>query len=313
MPNNHRKERVQGLLDTRHSVQWMLLCTLSIVLAVPGLLQVSTSAGRRSFSQINLSADRAIHSSQPNLAISLEWFRSGLSLAALLLGVQILRSTRRKARLAIIRDERERLARDLHDTVIQGCTGVSILLEAIASTSEDKQNMQRELLDFAREQARRTVDDARSAVWDLRQASADQNLVEALKEVGAQISRESGSHIDVRHNVHSLRMPARSIEEISMTVREAISNAARHSGSEKIVVDLRSEKKSLRISVQDYGCGISEAAKPEDSRHYGILGMHERMKRLGGGLQIDCMPGEGTTVQLILQWASMRGRLLGRA
>lgn len=305
-------EWMQELLDTRLSVQLMLLCTLFIVLAVPGILQVPTLAGRRSFSQITLSTDRVIRASQANTDVSLEWFRSGLSLAALLLGVQTMRSMRKEARLAIIRDERERLARELHDTVIQDCTGMSILLEAIATTNEDKQNMQRELLDFAREQARRTVEDARSAVWDLRQTSADQNLVEALKALGAQISRVSGSHIDVRHNVQSLRMPARSIEEISMTVREAISNAVRHSGSEKIVVDLRSEKKSLRISVQDYGCGISEAAKPEDLRHYGILGMHERMKRLGGGLQIDCMPGEGTTVQLILQWGTMRGSLLGR-
>jgi signal transduction histidine kinase len=216
------------------------------------------------------------------------------------------RAMRIQSRLAIVKQERERLARELHDTVIQDCTGLSVLLEAMASAAERDEPMPRDLLDCAREQARRTVDDARNAVWNLRRPEMDTDLVAALQDLAAQMTSDGGSSINVRHNVASLPVPASSAAEISMTVREAICNAVRHSGTEKILVDLCSDREGLRVSIQDYGCGLSAAVKPGDSKHFGIVGMRERMQRLGGGLQIDDMPGAGTTVNLMLRWGSVR-------
>ena len=84
-----------------------------------------------------------------------------------------------------------------------------------------------------------------------------------------------------------------------MAVREAVCNAVRHSGSETVVVDLRSSKEELTLSICDYGCGMRKDEFPAEGMHYGIAGMDERMRRLGGGLQIDGIPGVGTTVQLL--------------
>jgi len=222
-----------------------------------------------------------------------------------------IRAMRIQFRVSIVKEERERLARELHDTVIQNCTGLSVLLEAMASAAERNEPMPRELLDCAREQACRTVDDVRNAVWNLRRPEKDTDLVAVLHDLAAQMTSNGGSSINVRHNVASLPVPASSADEISMTVREAICNAVRHSGTEEILVDLCSDREGLRVSIQDYGCGLSATVKPGDSKHFGIVGMQERMQRLGGGLQINGMPGTGTTVNLMLRWGSAASRWYG--
>jgi signal transduction histidine kinase len=91
-----------------------------------------------------------------------------------------------------------------------------------------------------------------------------------------------------------------------MAVREAVRNAVRHSGSETIIVALRCSKEDLTLLIRDYGCGMHQDRLSVEERHYGIVGMQERMRRLGGGLQIDGMPGAGTTVRLQLRWGSVR-------
>jgi signal transduction histidine kinase len=229
-----------------------------------------------------------------------------ITLPSALLILRRLREMRIQSHVAIVKGERERLARELHDTVIQDCTGVSVLLEAIAGALERDEPIPKDLLNCAREQARRTVDDARNAICNLRRPEKGTDLVAALQNLAAQMTANGKTSVSVRHNVTCLAVPASSANEISMTVREAICNAARHSGTEKILVDLCSDTQGLRVSIQDYGCGLLAAVSPSDSKQFGITGMQERMRRLGGNLQIDGMPGAGTTVNLMLRWGSMR-------
>lgn len=207
-----------------------------------------------------------------------------------------------KTRNDAIREERERMARELHDTLIQGCASVSMMLEAIASTSV----AQSDLLHLAREQSRQTVEEAREAIWALRRNGDEVDLVAALRSVANEVRLSSGKPLQIKHNVPNLPIPANSADEISMTVREALRNAVRHSGTERITVELRSGRKGLSICVQDLGCGIAANAPTPTSGHYGMLGMHERMRRLGGGVQVQAVPGGGTSVQLMLRWVSLR-------
>jgi signal transduction histidine kinase len=214
-----------------------------------------------------------------------------------------------RKRFAAVLEERERVAREMHDTVIQGCTGISALLEALVSAGvgESSEGLQSELLNHARDQARRTIDEARQAVWNLRDRPEKKiDLIEALRGVAAQTMRDGGSTVRIEHNVPYLEMDAIAANEILMAVREAVRNAMRHSGSETIVVDLRSSKEELTLSIRDYGCGMRKDKVPAEEMHYGIAGMDERMRRLGGGLQIDAIPGAGTTVQLQLKWGKIR-------
>src|SRR5690606_502897 len=107
------------------------------------------------------------------LACSVLLLAAGVWVAIRLYGEQT------RQRYAVMLAERTRLAREMHDTVIQDCVGISTLLEAASTVPSDSSTM-REFLDRARTQMRLTLDDARQAVWDLRNASPDRCATEAL-------------------------------------------------------------------------------------------------------------------------------------
>ena len=302
----HAKRRLQRSLIPVSLIGVSLCAVLLFVVmcssnAIPGTHTFAQHPGYVQVSHMSL-----LSYGLPNISMFLLGCVFSLALPLALWARRRLHAMRMEFRLAIVKEERERLARELHDTVIQDCTGLSVLLEAMASAAERDEPLPKDLLDCAREQARRAVEDARNAVWNLRRPEKDTDLVVELRDLATQMTSNGGSSVKVQHNVASLPVPASSAAEISMTVREAICNAVRHSGTEKILVNLCSDSKGLCVSIQDYGCGLSAAVKPSDSRHFGIVGMQERMRRLGGGLQIDDMPGAGTTVNLMLRWGSVR-------
>lgn len=201
---------------------------------------------------------------------------------------------------AAVLAERERVAREMHDTVIQGCTGLSALLEAFASRNPRLTGLDAELLKQAREQSSRTVDEARGAIWALRHPAMEQvDLVEALRAIAKQTVQNGSSTVRVQHNVSHCELPAGPANEIVMAIREALCNALRHSGSETVTLDLRRQAHALTLSVQDFGCGLRQGQQPPEM-HFGIAGMRERVQRLGGELSIDGVPGRGTTVTLQL-------------
>ena len=244
------------------------------------------------------------------------WFYllSAIAVAASIWGLYILRMRQMEKRFAAVYEERERVAREMHDTVIQGCTGISAVLEALVGTGmgESGESPQSELLNHARDQTRRTIDEARRAVWALRHRPEKKiDLIEALQRVASQAMRDGGQSVRVEHNVPRLEMGASAANEVLMAVREAVVNAVKHSGSETIVVDLRSNEKELTLSIRDYGCGMREDRVSVKEMHYGIAGMQERMRRIGGGLQIEGRPGAGTTVRLHLRWGKVRKELAG--
>jgi ligand-binding sensor domain-containing protein/signal transduction histidine kinase len=244
------------------------------------------------------------------------WFYllSAIAVAASIWGLHKLRMRQMEKRVAAVFEERERVAREMHDTVIQGCTGISAVLEALVGTGigESAEGPQSELLNHARDQTRRTIDEARRAVWALRHRPERKiDLIEALQKVASQTMRDGRRSVRVEHNVPHLEMGAGAGNEILMAVREAVVNAIKHSGSETVVVDLRSNEKELTLSSRDYGCGIREDGVSVKEMHYGIAGMQERMRRIGGRLQIEGRPGTGTTVRLHLRWGKVRKELAG--
>jgi len=228
-----------------------------------------------------------------------------------------LRLRQMRTRFSAVLEERNRLAREMHDTVIQGCTGTSALLEAIASTADENREAKRELLDYARVQMRSTINEAREAVWNMRHeqeadvdlVAADVDLVAALEGIAAQMSREYGSGIRFEHTQDELKVGAMQAHEILMTVREALYNSIQHSGANQAELTLhRSSNKDLEISIFDEGKGFSaERTDLAETGHYGILGMRERMQRLGGRLELKTAPSLGTTVRLMINM-SMIGR-----
>jgi ligand-binding sensor domain-containing protein/signal transduction histidine kinase len=233
------------------------------------------------------------------------WFYTLIAvlLAAVALGIYRLRLRQISARFAAVLDERSRLAREMHDTVIQGCTGISALLEGVASSAQHGQSPDMNLLDFARQQTRLIIDEARQAVWNMRhERESNLDLVVAMNDLATQIMREYRLQVSIEHGADAVNLQASAAHEVLMIVREATYNAVQHSGSERIDLDISTTKSDLVVRVHDHGHGFIENPPGSgDNGHYGMTGMRERMARLGGKLEVASLPGTGTTVTLRLR------------
>lgn len=199
-------------------------------------------------------------------------------------------------------EERNRLAREMHDTVIQDCIGLSALLEAVSSSDFTDKVLSHELVDHAREQVRTTIGEARIAVWNLRHSEPVGTDVGVLvREIAQQMHVKFGRPIACRVTGNVFPLPQQNTHEIVMIVREALWNAHTHAHSTQIDVYVAFNGDDLTIQVEDNGVGFDSAAVPvEEELHYGLIGMRERAQRLGGELNIQSSAGSGTTVQLLL-------------
>ena len=164
------------------------------------------------------------------------------------------------------------------------------------------------LLEYARVQARTTIEEARQAIWNMRhERENDVDLIATLAAVARQATRESDTGesrtiVAFNHKIDHLPVTSSMAHEILMTVREAVYNAVQHSSSPTIEIDLSIKGDNLIICVADQGSGFvfADGALPADG-HYGIVGMRERLQRLGGDVKISSETGVGTKVQLRLK------------
>jgi len=238
------------------------------------------------------------------------WFLALCALAALSFawGAYRLHLRNMRQRFAAVLEERNRLAREMHDTLIQGCVGVSALLEAASSAQAVSPSISNELLDRARNEVRATVDEARLAVWNLRH-SPGAGLIAALAELARRSERESGIPVKCEITGAPLALSAEHAERaerersLLMIIREALQNALRHAAPQQLSISLHFERHRLRVEIADDGCGFDAASlhsvnESADERHYGLLGMRERTEKLGGKFSLTSSHGGGTRVQL---------------
>lgn len=227
------------------------------------------------------------------------WFAAAGLIVLSLLVWAIYRSRVRILRLRFkaVLEERGRIAREMHDTVIQGCTSISALLEGISSLQHENSSLQRDLIEHARTQARVTIHEARQAVWNLRHKD---DLVLDIKRsivvIAEDIAREFGVPVHCKEEGRVFAIPGPCARELLMVVREAIYNAAIHGAPQQIEVAMVFTNAAIAVTVSDDGVGFLPASIEAGSLHYGIAGMRERMERLGGQLNIRSQPEHGTTV-----------------
>jgi signal transduction histidine kinase/streptogramin lyase len=228
------------------------------------------------------------------------WFLSLCLLAAGLLILLIYQSRIRSLRLRFkaVLEERNRLAREMHDTVIQGCTSISALLEAISSLRRENLALQENLLDHARMQVRSTIDEARQAVWNLRhKEDSVADLGSSAAAIAARTSEEFGIAVDCTEEGRSFSVRGSLARELLMVIREAVYNGALHGHPRRIQIKLVYTRDELDSSVHDDGCGFDpNTRRAEGAQHYGIAGMRERVERMGGRINIVSAPERGTTV-----------------
>jgi signal transduction histidine kinase len=207
------------------------------------------------------------------------------------------RSRREERRKAIL-EERNRLARDIHDTLAQGFAAILMQLQAAQREGAVLPSRVTSKLETAIELARRHLVDARRSVSGLRPhvTSAD-DLATTLKRVADLTSRTTDIRIDLA--VDDLPRYGDVIErEVAAIAEEALTNAVRHSSAQRITLRASSPRSiGLRLSVHDDGRGI---ARERRSAGFGMTSMHERAERIGASLTIVTAPRSGTEV--VVAW-----------
>jgi signal transduction histidine kinase/ligand-binding sensor domain-containing protein len=209
-----------------------------------------------------------------------------------------LRSLRRE--FAAVLDERNRVAREMHDTLIQGCIGVSTLLEAAANAQATSPALGADLLERARLEVRTAVEDARQAVWNLRRgASPGVRLIPAVLQLAHRVGLDAGIDVRVKTDGRPTNLDDSAERSLVLSIREALQNAIRHGAARHLSVHLQFGERHLRVDIVDDGRGFDlSQERAEADHHYGLVGMRERIERLGGEFHLTSAPGQGTTIAL---------------
>ncbi len=195
-------------------------------------------------------------------------------------------------------DQRLHLARELHDEPLQLFLHLARQLEHLARVPGVPGHVASGL-DAARQQALEAASRLRTLARDLRPPALDQlGLVAALSSLLADVEEETGVRAELSLHGEESRL-AREIELSAFrVVQESVRNSIRHSGASAVQVEVRYGLRELALSVADDGCGFDPGAVDElGSDHFGLLGMSERMRVLGGALAVRSSPGAGTRVE----------------
>jgi NarL family two-component system sensor histidine kinase YdfH len=189
--------------------------------------------------------------------------------------------------------ERQRMARELHDTLSQGLAGLILQLEAAdAHLAADRPERARGILEQSMEKARGTLKEARQAIDDLRQP-AGHDLAEAVEQEAERFTRATGIACEPFIELKSA-IPEGVIESAIRAVSEGLTNIARHARAKQVSLRLSEVGKELEIKIRDDGVGFAPQAV--QAGHYGLLGMRERVRLAGGRLDIQSDVGRGTCI-----------------
>jgi two-component system, NarL family, sensor histidine kinase YdfH len=201
--------------------------------------------------------------------------------------------------------ERQRMARELHDTLAQGIAGMIMQLEVTSAQIHRKNYPQaQQVLSQALSYARTTLQDARHAITDLRYRTprVDQ-LVSSVQEEIAHFFQATGivCHARLDDLVHT---PAHACEHVLRVIGEGLSNVAHHAQARQVSVEAKVVERWLSITVRDDGQGFDPANQLLYSGHYGLLGLQERANLVEGTLSLSSSHGGGTTLEFRIPLAT---------
>ena len=199
--------------------------------------------------------------------------------------------------------ERTRIARELHDTLLQSFHGVLLYLQTVSNELPGGQTKQK--LDSAIDRAAQAIVEGRDAVQGLRASTVEGNdLALAIRTLGEELSATASGprrpHFRVQlegtpRNLHPIVR-----DEVYRIAGEALRNAFRHAGAQRIEAEIRYDGRELRVRVRDDGKGIDSQHLTDEGRggHFGLRGMRERSKLIGGNLTVWSELNSGTEVEL---------------
>jgi signal transduction histidine kinase len=222
-------------------------------------------------------------------------------LAAACVGVVWARAAARRKRqeYQAVLSERNRVARELHDTLEQGLAGIALQLEAVSGSLEVSPDVARQSLDVARQMLRYGIEEARRSVMDLRsQALERSDLVGALTRLAYDMTTGTSTTARVHVSGEPQRLDVAQEHHLLRIGLEGLANALKHANADRIDIELRFRGHETDLVVRDDGRGLRPRDAGAPDGHFGLQGVRERVDKLGGRLQIDSEPGAGT--QLII-------------
>lgn len=219
----------------------------------------------------------------------------GLQLAAAIVRIRLAE----QATLVALVEERNRLAREVHDTLAQELSGITLQLEAADALLDTAPERARSRLQQALLRTRESLAEARRSVLDLRTGPLERlDLPRALAELAARIREESNLAVDVNVEIGERRLPSRYEQALYRIVQEALANVRRHARANSATVELTADEDALRLRISDDGVGFDEASTTKSPEHFGLISMQERAHLLGGSMWVCSEPGKGTTIEV---------------
>jgi signal transduction histidine kinase len=189
--------------------------------------------------------------------------------------------------------ERTRFARDIHDTLAQGFTGIMMQLNAAEQRLQEDSADARVYIEKARQLASESLEEARRSVSALRiDTLASGSLLGAIEQISRKLTSDSGVQLDTQLEGQPYALPEQCEANLLRIAQEALTNAVRHSGTERISILLAYRTGSVRLEIRDSGRGMS-GVEPSG---FGVDGMRERARQIGGEIQILSDPGRGTRI-----------------
>lgn len=194
--------------------------------------------------------------------------------------------------------ERERLAREIHDTLAQGLSAIELLLRAAEPAIGTDDERAQHLVFQARAAARENLDEARRVVRALAPADLDgSTLVDALRRVAArteQTAPDLAVHVQVVGPPHPLPVPVETA--LLRVAQSALANVTQHADARHVRLTLTFDADGALLDVVDDGVGMAEPAGTEEGTGFGLVAMRSRLRELGGTLTVESAPGEGTAL-----------------
>jgi len=216
------------------------------------------------------------------------------------IAIQNARLNERSRELSIV-EERNRLARELHDAVTQKLFGIVLASETASTLFDSEPARARVQLARLQELAQEAMDELRSLIFELRPAALEaEGLATTLRKHVDVLRRVFGRELGLRIG-DVPRLPPATDAEVFRIAQEALQNAIRHAHAERIEVQLAAPNGHVRLTVADDGVGFDPQAPKLRSRRLGLTSMEERAQALGGRLEIRSEPGSGTTIELELE------------
>jgi signal transduction histidine kinase len=201
-----------------------------------------------------------------------------------------------------ILSERNRVAREIHDTLSQSLGAISVQLELARGHANEISAPARNHLGAAHKLARAALAEARDSIWNMRSQVLEKgDLGQALEGILVQMTEGTGVTPHMRVEGTSRRLPPVIENNLLRVGQEAITNANKHAKPTRIDVTLEFDRRSVRLAVEDDGVGFLMGSQANgDGRRFGLVGIKERADLLGGTVEITSAPGKGTRIVVVV-------------